>query len=78
MLRVRVLAKQQTGIQGPMRALIYTAEAVEAGDPHEAALFTCTHEHVTPLDAYLCGLSWIEKVERASPTRSGDRSPLPS
>jgi hypothetical protein len=50
--------------------IVYRAITVlEAGDPNASPLWTCPHEHGTPLEAVACGRRWLEELgmDRAGP-----------
>jgi hypothetical protein len=55
-MRVRVLGHKRIARGSPLLVWAYSAEAYDERDSSKSTMWSCGHEHKSPLQAQTCGL----------------------
>lgn len=59
--RIRVMAMREAHPVSPEPRLTFRAEAYENDESIDVPLWTCDHQHTSPLDAYQCGRQYLSE-----------------
>lgn len=62
MATVRVLASRLGSDRAPVSRLAYRAQIVDDDEPNSDVVWTCGHEHTSPIEAQSCGLQHLSDL----------------
>jgi len=63
---VRLLAKPLMGSSSYFPLAIYRAEVLDDAAQPEVPIWSCTHEHIDPVEAHQCALDWLGMAQIAA------------